>query len=292
MRYVVKLGGSLITHKGIEDYPQRPIDVRKNPGKYIKLDVLENIADIIDRTKKRDKNLELILVTGAGCCGHPQVKANFPPKVISEIASMPANYLSDALIVKGVKNVVLSPMYFVECLESDGKHGTKYDMQRLWECILPEHRKDEKLPYIVISHGDVAYMGEGKKGRLGDYEVVSGDDLMTYFGEAWPANKVINVSNVDGVYTEFPNKPGQKPIMRILANEKLKDNTHFKEKMESMYKVIFNSVDDVTGGLFAKARKLYDFTHRTRIQSQLVGINHLRGVLHGQHAGTLIERTV
>ena len=295
MRYVVKLGGSLLTHKHIEDYPKEPSDVVRNPGKYIRLDVIDEIADIINQAKRRDKSLELVLVTGAGCCGHPQVKANLPANVISEIASMPAHYLNNALNSKGIETEVESPMRVAKCLESNGRHGTEYYLDDLWRSLLTKYFsatvKPEKLDYVAISYGDVVPMAEGKTGRLGDYEVVSGDDLITFFGAEWPADKVISVSDVDGVYAEFPPKEGQKPIARILANEPLRDDLHFKEKMEDLYKVKFNDVADVTGGLLAKVIKLYKSTHRTKIPSQLIGLNKLKDVLSGHYAVTLIERT-
>ncbi len=286
MRAVVKLGGSLLTYKDIKDYPGGPCVVYENPGKYLRLDVIDKIADVIRQAKNRNKNLELILVTGAGCCGHPQVKAGFPVPVIQELAATPATFLSSALHKKEIEPVAISPGCFMKCSESDGKQGIDYETNEHWKTA------DNFANFIMISYGDVIPMVEGKTGRLGNYEVVSGDDLITYFGEAWPADKVISVSDVNGVYAEFPPKEGQKPIARILANEPLRDDTHFKEKMEDLYKVTFNDVKDVTGGLFAKVRKLYDFTQDTGTPSQLVGLNDLRGVLQGHYAGTLIERTI
>jgi isopentenyl phosphate kinase len=285
MKAVVKLGGSLLTYKDICDYPKGPCDVYANPGKYLRLDVMKKIANIIEQAKNRDKKLELILVTGAGCCGHPQVKAGFSVPIIQDLAITPATYLSNALYKKEIDTGVMSPAFFVKCSESDGKQGTDYETTDIWRFT------DNFAKCILISYGDVIKMVEGKTGRLGDHEVLSGDDLITYFGEAWPADKVISVSDVNGVYAEFPPKEGQKPIARILANEPLRDDAHFKYKMEDLYKVKFKDINDATGGLFAKVRKLYDFTQETGTPSQLVGLNNLGDVLRGYYAGTLIEKT-
>jgi isopentenyl phosphate kinase len=177
------------------------------------------------------------------------------------------------------------------CLESDGQHGTKYDVSQLWHTLQnPESNVLKRSWYARITHGDVVPMAAGKTGRLGTHEVLGGDDLVAYFAEMWQADKVITVSNIEGVYKQFPPNSGEKPIGKIVANEKIRDDLHFKEKMESEYGVTFKDVGDVTKGLLGKARKLYDLTYKTGISSQICNLDDLEAVLQGEKRGTLIEK--
>jgi isopentenyl phosphate kinase len=291
MKYLIKFGGSAITNKGIPNYPITSNQIIENPDKYIKLDVLEKIAGIVKSVTSKDDDIELVLITGAGCCGHPQVKANFPYDTISKIACLPALYLGKILFDNKIPSNLVSPIVCAKCTESDGQHGTEYDVTELWRRLQNPDSDFLKISgYARITHGDVVPMAAGKTGRLGTHEVLGGDDLVAYFAEMWQADKVITVSNIEGVYKQFPPNSGEKPIGKIVANEKIRDDLHFKEKMESEYGVTFKDVGDVTKGLLGKARKLYDLTYKTGISSQICSLDDLEAVLQGEKRGTLIEK--
>ena len=284
VKAVVKFGGSAITNKANRN-PSTHSEILEQPEKYLRLDVMEKIAESVHSVMHDKSDLELVLITGAGCCGHPQVKAGFPPEEIHNVACIPALYLQNLLQDQNLQSFLISPYNIVVCTESSQQGGTNYDISSLWRALQnPDWR-------IRISHGDVVPMVQGKKGRLGNYEVISGDDLVVDIGAMWPADQVIMVSDIDAVYTSDPKYGNNaRKIDKIVVKKKFDDDKQFRLNMAEAYDVIFADTKDVTKGLFGKVSKLCDFTYKTGIKSQIVGIDSLEDALKGKSAGTLITR--
>ena len=291
-KIVMKFGGSVITNKSAKE-PKISIEILDDPGKYLKLNAMKKIAGSIHSAMQDNSDLELVLITGAGCCGHPQVKAGLPPREIHKVACIPAFYLQKALLEQKVQSNLVSPYVCVTCLDSDGTHGLAYDIDKLWQAMRnPDSDVLKITRYAKMSHGDVVPMATGKTGRLTNYEVISGDNLVVDIGAMWPANQVIMVSDIDGVYTDDPKANNQaKKVDKIIVGEKIDDDKSFKAKMERDYNVLFADVQDVTKGFFGKVGKLCNFTYETNIKSQIIGIEGIEAALKGKDAGTVFVKT-
>jgi isopentenyl phosphate kinase len=240
-RILLKLGGSVITDK--------KSDCAINAGQ------LSFIATTISRSRIGN----MVLVHGAGSCGHPEAKKyNLDKGAIkgqSEgifVTHRAVSRLNDAVVAslreQGVAAIGVHPL-----------HAAVADNARL---IAFEHRHLEKmlmLGMVPVIHGDVVM--DLSRGAC----IVSGDQLVRYLAVALKINRVGLATDVPGVLK------GDEVVPEISRN-----------MVPSLQ--IGNSLHtDVTGGMRGKIDELLglasagigsDIFHVSRIGDFLVGTDH------------------
>ncbi|HMK31993.1 MAG TPA: isopentenyl phosphate kinase [Nitrosopumilaceae archaeon] len=176
---LIKLGGSIITHK------QKPL----SPN----LSVINKIASQLKKIRE-----PVIIVHGGGSFGHYwSVRYNMHTK--------PAKYSKKGIaIVKNsmveLNKIILSSFLKHDlnpyCLPpTDFMLGGKADFKKVKE--IAKIAKDGLVP---ISYGDVLWHGKNK------YYILSGDKIMGILAKILKPRLVIFVLNVDGVYSDMKTK--------------------------------------------------------------------------------------
>lgn len=231
---ILKIGGSLITHKEVEE---------PNPDH----DAMERIAGEIARGW--DPEERLILVHGAGSYGHPIVKRTGIDKGIKTGGQVVAfgecqrrqNVLSAIvchyLIQAGVPAIpvqasALAVMNYGK-LESMYAEVVEY---------LTEVEADEKRLVPVLG-GVPAYDTEQV------CSILSGDDILPYLAEELEAHRTIHATDVDGVFSRDPNTDKNAMLIPVI------DKGNFEDIFEN---VGGSSHTDVTGGMYKKVKELID----------------------------------
>jgi len=176
---LIKLGGSIITHK------QKPL----SPN----LSVINKIASQLKKIRE-----PVIIVHGGGSFGHYwSVRYNMHTK--------PAKYSKKGIaIVKNsmveLNKIILSSFLKHDlnpyCLPpTDFMLGGKADFKKVKE--IAKIAKDGLVP---ISYGDVLWYGKNK------FYILSGDKIMGILAKILKPRLVIFVLNVDGVYSDMKTK--------------------------------------------------------------------------------------
>jgi isopentenyl phosphate kinase len=263
---ILKLGGSVITKKEA-----------KEPT--IDYDNLNRISSEI-ASSSFDK---LIIVHGAGSFGHPFArKYEIGSKIkdeddfnykkngfcithswVKKLNSIVCNSLRE----KGVLAVSIQPSSFVT---------TKN--KRIYSCDLNLINKYLDLGFVPVIYGDVVMdMNESIK-----ICVLSGDQIIQYFGENLKPDRVILGSDVDGIYTKDPKKYPDAELMEIVtSNENL--------STEGSLNV------DVTGGMNGKLRELIKLAE-IGVESEILNAckkGFIKKALNNQKGiGTIVKRKV
>lgn len=270
-KIILKLGGSLITKKNAKDFPLELGRIRFSAENYMRLDVIKRVVDEIVSAKK-EKDFSLILVNGAGPFGHFLVKKYIENKKLFDVKTIHYSvfilneklieYFGDSLKLKSV-----AP--FDTCYLTK----TGFDVSNLWT----EAEQVLNKSLIPSTYGDIVPT-VGLAGRLGNYEVISGDDLVVGLAKLWKPDKIVMVTDVDGVYTKDPKTDKDAQLIKKID-----------EKMKIEYS---NNIIDVSGGIGSKIRKLLlakEFGVKSQIINGLVE-NNVRNVLLGDESiGTLIS---
>ncbi len=226
---ILKLGGSVITKKEA-----------KEPT--IDYDNLNRIAGEI-ASSSFDK---LIIVHGAGSFGHPFAKEyeiGSPVKDKEDFINKKLGFcitqswvkklntiVCDSLREKGVLAVSIQPSSFII---------TKN--KRIHTCDLELINKYLEYGFVPVIYGDVVVdLDESIK-----ICVLSGDQIIKYFGENLKPRRVVLGSDVDGIYTKDPKKYNDAKLMKIVTScEDLKAEG--------------SSNVDVTGGMNGKLLELIE----------------------------------
>lgn len=197
MRYIVKLGGSVITDKG------EPLSVNIPTL----LGIGEEIATAMQAT-----NISLAIVHGGGSYGHPSVRDCLDREgFIDEPCYVRTAYLmselslivTQVLIAAGIPAVTLSTRSIcaVRSRRLDCKLGLAAEMV------------DRGL--VPVLFGDGVLSDEG-------YEVASGDDIVWLLAKAMSGAEVIFVTDVDGIFDKDPRRsPDARLLKEVSASEAL-----------------------------------------------------------------------
>lgn len=230
--YIIKLGGSVITDKS------------KGKGAFRKQVVKRLVREIVEAKKK--KEFELILVHGAGAYPHyltTKYKLNegFKGKKSAFGFSLVKNSLFK-----------LNNLIWIECL----KGGLNTCTVEPSAVIITRNGEIEhfdttfvegllKLGIVPLLMGDDAL--DIEKGIA----VLSGDKTMVYLAKKFKAEKVIFVSDVDGVFDKNPKVYKEAKLIREINSK------NFNEIISSM--VVFNKNDasgEMKGKLLAIKERL------------------------------------
>lgn len=223
---IVKLGGSVITHKS------------STPPKMNRAN-LERIADELKGYAGK-----LILVLGGGAYGHQAAHAygyashsTSRTRLIEGIPHIRHNMsllsleVESLLRTKNLPSVVLSPFSIV-CLENG--EITHFSTRVIRESIASG--------FIVIVHGDVCF-----DTTLGA-SILSGDTIAAFLAKELKANALYLGTNVDGIFECDPNLDSSVKLITLI-------NGSNKEEVLKMTGP--SSVTDVTGGMEKKLRELF-----------------------------------
>lgn len=267
----MKLGGSLITKKSTEDFPFEMGRIRFSAENYMRLDVIKKIVDEITSVK-REKEFSLILINGAGPFGHFLVKKYIEKKKLFDVKTIHYSVfiLNEKLIRCFGNNLKLKSIApFDTCYLTNAG----FDVSSLWTQVEQTLNKN----IIPSTYGDIVPT-MGMTGRLGNYDVISGDDLAVGMARFWKPDKIIMVTDVDGVYTKDPKTNKDAQLIKRLDE---------KTRIEYSSNTI-----DVSGGIESKVKKLL-ITKEFGVKSQIInGLveNNVRNVLLGDESiGTLIS---
>ncbi len=345
MKLAIKLGGSLLT-KEKESFPTNIFGIQQHAREYINLEIMQGIAtELGSLIGRQGRRLELILANGAGPFGHALVKQGVDQETVHQSVSLLNRHLAAELTVSGVWADCVSPYDF--CYESGKREVSK---------LMPPFLKILGRHMMPVSFGDCAPASKCK-----GYEITSADDIVVVAGELWPADRVVMLMDVMGIYTDNPkdnlNPPlGAIPratrenpagfsaprkilrdfsleargfyaprlarrvqgmenarfipraearglrvfhnlharlVSKLVADHEVPTKERFIEEMlESGIKFGGGKAADVTGSIAAKAWKLYNFTFKTGIPSQLAGYQKT-GDLHDaifSKSGTMIVK--
>jgi isopentenyl phosphate kinase len=257
-KIVLKLGGSILTKKDVDDFPLDVEEIKERSDDYIRYDIVRRIGNEL-KEAIAEKELQIILVNGVGPFGHFLVKYERPDGDARESV----RYLNGKLVSEfrevGLDVVPIAPSKSCEFVNG------KFDISYLWELagLLIEEGK------ILSTYGDVLQNGR----------VISGDDLVVLLAKQWEASKIITATDVDGVFTKDPKLRKDAILIRTLGYEN-------SEKVEYTVNRI-----DVTGGMASKVEKLREAA-KHKIKCQIInGLKegNIRAALLGDESiGTLV----
>lgn len=227
---IVKLGGSVITDKA------------KSHGVF-RRKVVERLALEI-RSAKRQKDFDLIIVHGAGSFGHPLAKKyNLHKGYLGSESSE-----GFALVKKGMFELtmliwqVFADADLVSCVVEPSSLiiGSKGKIKS-FDTEFIENLLSKKITPVLF--GDAVF--DEKMG----FSIISGDLMVSYLAKKFKANRVIFVSDVDGVFDKNPKVYNDAKLIGEV-NEK-----NYKKIIKNME--IYNK-DDISGEMKGKILSIRD----------------------------------
>jgi isopentenyl phosphate kinase len=269
-RLVLKIGGSFLTKKTLsEAFPSTIGEIERQKDLFIELDALESICEEI---RKVAENHRVAIVHGAGPFGHAlveRIRAGAPidPRDVHSSMLVLNAVVSLSLSRKGIDATTVSPFDTVEANEG-------FDTDRL--VSLMSRRAEEGVP---LSHGDLV-PSPSSSSPLGPYKVISGDLVASHLAISWPADKVIMVTDLDGILDRDPALGPGSRIPRVGYEETI-----------ALLRGRGRKGADVTGGIMEKVvscrRPILAGTPLQIISGKLKG--DLRAASDGAEVGTIIE---
>jgi isopentenyl phosphate kinase len=205
-KLVIKIGGSFLTKKAMSEEFPGTLDLILSEGRaFIEEERLKSISVEVQAVCRKH---QVMIIHGAGPFGHALVDRILSGASIETLdVHRSMLFLNDALRAAlhgiGVNGVTTSPL---DCVLFDGKFRTGELTARMMELA--------KCGNVPISHGDIV-RSSGMAGRLGDYEVISGDVVARDLSLDWRADSVIMVTDTDGILDRDPAISGGKRIPRI-----------------------------------------------------------------------------
>ncbi len=265
---IIKLGGSVITKKYTENFPFQYKEIKQSQSKFIRKSVIKRLIYEIYQSYKK-KHFDFILINGAGPFGHRLVHEYLQNKKIGISTIHKSVNLLNSVIGKEMEKyfsvTTVSPME--SCYYKNGK----FNMSNMEKTV----RKNLKENKVVSTYGDII---PAKNGRLGEFEVISGDDIAVSLARKLMINKIIMVSDVDGIFTKNPQIHKD---AKLIKNYNLNSNDAYFTLTKT----------DVSGGMETKVKKLL-VAAKNGIESNIVNglkAKNLYNVLLGKCLGTKIN---
>jgi isopentenyl phosphate kinase len=194
-KLIIKIGGSFLTKKANSgDFPINIEEIISQAEDFIETKRLESVSLEIAEISKKHR---IMIVHGAGPFGHALVERILAGASID----VPDVHRSMLVLNEAIKRnlrdqdmipITLSPMEYVEY---DGDFSTG--------SMVTEMIKEASSGKLPVSHGDIVRT-RSKSGRLGDYEVISGDRIASDLAIGWRADYVIMVTDTDGILDQDP----------------------------------------------------------------------------------------
>jgi len=222
---VLKLGGSVITHK-VKPFTPNLKAIRR---------LVNEIASA--------HVARLVIIHGGGSFGHPlakryAIREGYNGKASQALglaethqAMVALNkFVVDSLIHRKIPAVTLSPSSFI--ITKSGRIHT-----------MPEEplKKLLQLGFVPVLHGDTVFDSD-----LG-FTILSGDQLIAYLAMRLNAARVIVGVDVNGLFTADPKTDSSAKLLSHINLERLR---RMQQQLEEA------KVADVTGGMLGKIKEL------------------------------------
>jgi len=257
---ILKIGGSVITDK----FSKEP-KVNKRVLKRIS----KEIASIYDKEK-----MSLILLHGAGSYGHVIVKKTSIDKGIENYEQLKAfaetQRLQNELNSIVTKYLIDAGLPAIPCQASS---FVVMNLGKIEEMSLSAIKGLLELKMIPVLYGVPAYDKTQK------CSILSGDQIAPYLAVKLNAKKIIHATNVDGVFTEDPNK---NPNAKLIPEINSKNINQIKEWLTG------STATDVTGGMLRKVSELLGTGIESQILNALISGNIVKAI-KGEKIGTIIK---
>jgi len=259
---LLKIGGSLITDKAAKV----PKVNKKN---------LSRIAKEISQGFNPEKQI-LVIIHGAGSFGHVIVKETGIHKGIANKGQLLAfaetqrlqNDLNSQVSKELIKNKIPAmPFEPTSTAVMDSGRLISIDTGAL-EGML-------KIGLVPVLYGVPAYdIAQG-------CSILSGDQIITYLAKKLQASRIILATDVDGVFQTDPNKNTKAKLIKEI------NRANFAEVAK---KISGSSNTDVTGGMLAKVREVFEISG---LNGEIINgnkQNNVKRALLGEHSiGTSIK---
>lgn len=257
---IIKVGGSVITDK------------KSAEPKLNEMTLKSFAADIAEVYKK--KSGPLIVCHGAGSYGHQIVKRTGIHKGIETQEQVHAfaetqkqmnelNVLVCAALLK--EGVPAIPVQTSAAAVMESGRISDFDTKTI-EGFL-------ETGLVPVLYGVPAY---DKKQKC---SILSADQIAPFLAKKFGARKIIHGTNVDGVFTDDPNKnPATERIPEINS-----------KNLEQIKNLLSGSAEtDVTGGMFGKVSELLDLGIESQIVSAFIP-GRIVEAFEGKDVGTKIK---
>ncbi len=235
---IIKLGGSVVSDKS------------KSRGVFRKKIVERLAGEILKAKKVRD--FDLIIVHGAGSFGHPVAKkynlhkGYLGPKssegfVLTKKAMFELSMLIWELLSKiGLNSCVVEPSAVIVAVGGKiNTFNTEFIENLLSKNIVP------------VLFGDAVF--DEKMG----VSIISGDLMVSYLANKFKADKVIFVSDVDGVFDKNP---------KVYKDAKLIGEVNEKNYKEIIKNMDIYNKNDISGEMKGKILTIRDALGNTKVE--------------------------
>lgn len=269
MKLIIKFGGSVITRKYKKGFPLKYEEIEKYGDKFVRKFTIKRLIREIYQVYK-ESPFNFVLINGAGPFGHLLVYEYLRNKKVEIETIHKSVALLNSKIIKELERYF--PVTIIHPFETCYYENGEFDIRKMEETVKNSF-EDNK---VVSTYGDII---PAKEGRLGKFHIISGDDIAINLATKIRADKIIMVTDVDGVFTK-------NPILYKDAKLIPKLNPNFINMDFTRDKSI-----DVTGGMESKIRKLIAAAEEG-IESYIINgfeKNNLSNILHGKKLGTLIS---
>ena len=214
-----------------------------------------------------------MLVHGAGPFGHALVE-----RIQSGTAMDPVDVHRSVLILNSDVRLELSNMGF-RCKTASPFNTVEFDGEFHTDELVYAMKGHEEEGSLPISHGDIVPTSSCS-GRMGNYEVISGDVITCDLALGWSADMIIMITDLDGILDRDPKVGPGRRIPKIGYSECL-----------DLLKGRSRKGADVTGGIAQKIvyckKPIY-----SGIPLQIISGNKkgdLLAACEGGDAGTIVE---
>ena len=240
-KVIVKLGGAVITHKGSSP-PQA------------NLANIQRLADEIASVYRQAPML-LVIVHGAGCFGHIAAHRYRITKDYWH-EDKRRGIIEIRLAMEQLNQIVTTALVAagLPCIAFQPSAGSLLQAKKLVQFPLPILAKLWEFQLIPVIYGDVVVDLQN------GVDILSGDQIVSYLARYLLADLVIIGTDVDGVFTENPQKC---PTARLIDQINSHNAAALIPGLEGSTHV------DVTGGMAQKIQELLELAH-CGIPSQVI----------------------
>jgi len=310
---LIKLGGSLITHKQNEKFIAEYLSVvekfRSNKGtmedltgaisQLLNKEIISEIFRHIQTFIQRNSSTKVLIVHGAGSIGHSLVLSLLKQEShlenafsIIKMAVAIQNQLVVSLAIQaGIKAISLPIHQLMLGYPTSKTSSSRIDSSDL--SILETLIQDTES--VPIFFGDVGFTYKTAPELKGDWKVFSGDLIPGALSRGLTHNQIsraVFITQVEGretgIYTKDPKESDAELISRILVSNQTIDYYNHQNQPLSFHTTKINSKFDVTGAMEGKLRNIIDLTLQGT-KTWVVGLQDFPKALQGESVGTRIE---
>ncbi|MFC1644656.1 isopentenyl phosphate kinase [Patescibacteria group bacterium] len=250
--YIIKIGGSVLTKK----------DAR---GIHIRHSLILSIAENINKITSKHKDVQLILIHGAGSVGHRLAKKyNLADGVNGNLEKwhgalkvragiQDLNFMIFQSFINNHINI--SPIHTSSVIIQNNKSIKKFNLDTVKTSL-----KNNCIPML---YGDMVF-----DEKL-DMSVCSGDTIAAHLSEKLNIKKIFFASDIGGIFEKDPH---------IHKDAKLIEKVTFEEIFSSKKIDLSESHStDVTGGLFGKVSAFKKAVNKNNSLEEIIIFNGLKG---------------